>query len=267
VNVDVRGGTGGLTVALGDLGAAAAVLRSEAVAMAHLAARLVAMTAPWDALRLVALRPSPDVLAALGRAEWHLLRAAGPAGAAGREVQLGVLAGAVEGAVRGYQAAEATLTASFSLGRDVVMAAAGAAWPVALAGGLGLGGLSLASGVLGAGDPLFDHPWLVGFASGGLPRLVWGALASDPLALALVSLAALAEGKPWPPRDYESALEVVTALASLAGWLREPVDVRVTPFAGGGGGAPRSVAELVAGQQHLDAPPARVRVVQVPHDE
>lgn len=278
MTIDVQGGSGGLAVALDDLTAAARVLLAEADAMGGLALRLVAM-APSPELVRIALaatlpafgpRHGAEVLRAAAGAEWLLLRAAGPGGAAGRELSLGSLAAVVQASVEGYRSAEAGVSASMSLGRQVVMAAAGAAWPVGLAAALGLGAEAVVGELLGTADPLFEHPWLVDVVSGGLPGLAWGLTLSDPRLLALGAVAALASGRPWPPGDYGSAVGAATGAASLGGLLRESGTVRVTPVpspaasSAPSSAAPKGLASLLRAQDELSAMPARVRVVEIP---
>lgn len=272
----VRGGSGGLSVALADLWAAAGVLRTEAAEVGHVARRLAQMAASWDAVRLVlesalpplALHPPVAAVAALAEVEWRLLRAAGPFGAAGEEAHLLGLAASVAAAVQAYQSAEAAAAATVGLGQDLVMGAAGVAWPLTLVGAVGFGVVTLAGHALGGGDPLFEHPWLVSLASGGVDGLVAGASASDPRVLALVVLASLARGRPWPPQGYEAALEAIAALAAAAGWLREPGRFRVSRVSSEGVLAPKTLAGLMSGQEALgESPPGRVRVVQVPQPD
>ncbi len=276
MGLEVRGGSGGISVALTELWAAAAVLRTEAAGVGHVGRRLLGMAASWDSMRVVLESTLPPVfarrpveaVAALAEAEWRLLRAAGPFGAAGEEAHLVGLAGSVAAAVRAYEAAEATAAAFVGLGQDVVMGAAGVAWPLTLVGALALAGLTAAGQALGAGDPLFEHPWLVSLASGGVDGLVAGASASDPRVLALVVLASLARGRPWPPEGYEAALEAIAALAAAAGWLREPGGFRVSRTTSEGVPAPRTLGGLMAGQEGLgESPGGRVRVVQVPQPD
>jgi hypothetical protein len=274
--LEVRGGSGGLSVALADLWAVAAALRTEAAEVGRVARRLAGMAASWDAVRLVlesalpplAAHPPVTAVAALAEVEWRLLRAAGPSGAAGEEAQLLGLAASVAAAVRAYQSAEAAAAATVRVGQDLVMGAAGVAWPFTLVGAVGLGVATVAGQALGGGDPLFEHPWLVALASGGVDGLVAGASASDPRVLALVVLASLARGRPWPPQGYEAALEALAALAAAAGWLREPGRFRVSRVSSEGVVAPRSLAGLMSGQEGLgESPPGRVRVVQVPQPD
>jgi hypothetical protein len=274
--LEVRGGSGGVSVALADLWAAAGVLRTEAAEVGHVAHRLAHLAASWDAVRLVlesalpplAMHPPVEAVAALAEVEWRLLRAAGLSGAAGEEARLLGLAMSVAAAVRAYESAEAAAATTVGLGQDVVMGVAGMAWPLTLVAAVGFGVVSLAGHALGGDDPLFEHPWLVGLASGGVDGLVAGASASDPRVLALVVLASLARGRPWPPQGYEAALEAIAAFAAAAGWLREPGRFRVSRVSSEGVTAPRTLAGLMSGQEALgESPPGRVRVVQVPQPD
>lgn len=274
--LEVRGGSGGVAVALTELWSAAVVLRAEAEAVGHVARRLVAMAASWDSVRVVLEAALPPVhahapveaVSVLAEVEWRLLRAGGPLGAAREEVHLAALAGSVAAAVRAYEAADATVASSLALGQDLLMGAVGVAWPLSLVAAAGLAGVAVAGRALGGGDPLFDHPWLVSLASGGVDGLVAGVSASDPRILALVVLASVARGRPWPPVGYEAALEAIAAVAAAAGWLREPPGFRVSRTSAEGLVAPKSLAGLVAGQQGLGEPPeGRLRVVQVPQPD
>ena len=160
--VTIRGGAGGLAVALDDLGRAAGVLVSEAVGVAEEGARLaLALPGPEIVLatgaRMLAARAArhPEaallpadpgglaaVVAEVARTEAVAARALGPGGAAGQATALAGLAAAVRGAAAAYRAGEAGAGALVSAAQDLVMGQLGRlvlpAVPALLAGGAAL---------------------------------------------------------------------------------------------------------------------------------
>lgn len=188
-------------------------------------------------------------------------------------VDVGLLGGAVLGAVRAYRAAESTETAALADIQDLVMRGAGVGAPVLLLGIAGVGGLQAAGvDVAGAADhTAFDHPWLVDLVGGGLDGFLTG-LATHRWGALVLGVAAARAGVRWPPETASQATAVLEQVAALAGLLDEDqayessaVDAGV-PVAGEGA---HGVADLVEGEVALgaDDDPGRVRVVEVPQPD
>ncbi|HYN28285.1 MAG TPA: hypothetical protein VES95_00230 [Dermatophilaceae bacterium] len=303
--LDWRGGVGGVSVALDELGRAASVLSAAAGDVLDDVAGLAATTTAavldgvWCDLSSVA----PEVLLGARRVDAAVGRVVGPAGATGAAADLIALAAATVAAAEGYAAADRAVAAAGDAAADGVMALAALGLPLVLAGTVTAAGVRLVSGgvvvtpaeVAALDRAVHEHPWLVDLVAAGAQGFVAGLAALGPGAGWALAVACAADGRPFPPRTDAQAVGVLAAVGALGGRLDEspdgvaavPVVRQVTTVVvgvdggegrdgrdggdgGDGGGAipaPRGVGDLLAGDVALGQAPGRVRVVEVPqHD-
>lgn len=249
---DVRGGAGGLAVSLAELAGGATRLHRVAGDLGDLALGMAGLRLHPGLTLACMLAPEAGlpVLAALDRL-------AGPAGASGSALALSGLARTVLAAADAYAQVE-----------DLV---ARAVDTVELGVGLGIGlsapvvGPVVAAGVAVAGPErvdavLFDHPWIVPGVTDGLEGIVLGLGLSLPVVGAVGVARGVRAGA--VPTTQEGALGVV--LGATSGVVLDESGHRARVVAGAPrrGRAPRTTADLVAG----DGPTSggdRVRVTRV----
>lgn len=287
-DIEVRGGAGGIAVALDDLGLAAGRLRSLAGDVLDLAATLAALGAHPELAPTVVLAPG-ETLAVEG----EILRLAGPSGLLGEAASLRVLAETVELATDLYRAGESGArhlvervdrTAGLALGLavpTVVVPAlttavlGSAAWrspplsPAGTAGFIGqVIGLARAAPVRAGGavdEALFDHPWLIERAAAGAEGVVVGLGLGLPPAGLYLAWASRRAGVAYPPTTQEGAVAVINAAGGGRLLDESAFDVETTPrpVDTTGWRRPGSVADLVGEDASVSGQGA-VRVSGVP---
>lgn len=278
-SITVRGGTGGLTVGLADLTAAASWLR-------RLAGQLLAETTPVSVVPAsptllgteafvtarslvgVDLVGTHRVLSLTSQTATDALACTGVPEA----LALTALAVEVDAAVRLYRAAEATATAVLASLNDQVMAAAGRAAPVLALGAASVAVLAAVTGADVAGrldEAAADHPWLVDLAAGGADGFVTGLAQTDPAVALVLVAAAVRAGVPFPPRDSLDATAILAEVGSALGALDEPSQAVTTEVVSVGvGPGPSGVADLARGEVELGTgADGEVRVIQVPQPD
>jgi hypothetical protein len=269
MGIDVSGGSGGTSVGLEDLLAAAARLHSAGGELGEALARVVAGVVTSGLAQSHPLSP-----ATAAWAEAAIARATGPTGLVSDVAAIESLAELTRGAVAAYRASEAPVTAGLQTAREGVMVLVGQQ----------VAGLVVASMVLeakgvdvGAATDrlLFEVPG-VGDLAGSTAGLTVG-LATNPLTAPLLrpGLAGrddadrgLDGGQAGPD---ELGLRLLADSAGAWGLLddsgRAVVEPEPTP--GPGARAPVDLASLARDQARLsDAEdyPGRVRVVEVPQE-
>jgi PGAP1-like protein len=262
--VAVRGGAGGISVALEALEQATGCLRAAAGSLTEAAERTTRAGVDADLVASELLSPMTAVRAGVAVAV-----AAGPAGVGGEAAQVALLAAAVRAAVIAYRAADEATARSVALAENLVMAVAGSHVPEVAVGVLAL----QAVGVDGAAlldDAAYELPELAELG-GGTEGLVLG-LQSDRRTAPLLAPGLARHAPPGgEPADYEHAVRVLADSASAWGLLsdrgRPRATLEATPRPGAQ--APTSVADLARDQATLAdaaAHPARVRVIEVPQE-
>ncbi len=300
-DLDVSGGTAGVTASLQDLGRAADRLDRSGD------------TVRGDALTGMRLATDPGLLASIAWSPGsglHAVAALGTVGGApGGLLALGlrieVTARSVRAALAAYQLVDATVSralddlrsglaygAGFALGSEApeALAVAGGLFVVGqlhdalpdpledtLDGALRtLGDSEAASGLAGDADELwraglFEFPWVTDLVAGSAPDLMTGFVhGAGPWASWGVSTVAEATGAPWPPRSYEDAVAVIIAGGAIFGDFADgaarPIR-RVSPLPGSR--PPRALPDLFSNNAGLTDASAhsRVRIVQVPQPD
>lgn len=279
-DIEVRGGSFGLSVQLEDLERGAIVLQSVGREVAE-SSVTIGLVAREPALVLAGLVAPVEVAAA----ELAILGCVGVDGAAGAGSRVLATAAATRAAVATYRRGEEAVEGLFDLAATTAGATIGATVvPAAIAVGVGAAlspGTAIALQVpgareaavalgLGAGrqvdEILLDHPWLVPGAADGLDGLVLGAGLGLPALGTWLAWRAGRFGVPYPPRGREDALRVILAATRGAALDESGRDVSVHVHHEGRGQAPVSVWDLVA----ADGPTAggpRVRVTGVPRPD
>ena len=279
-DIGVSGGAGGMSAQLADLDRAGGVLARSGTDVGEVAASVLAVATDPEVVAaaafIVAHDPGEWLSAGerVGGIETRALSAGGPGGAAGEAAGLVALAAALAGTVTAYRAADAAAAQALRTTQDLAMEAAVTLAPVLVAAAA----LDVAvEGPTGAfhrlDRVLFEHPWLVDTAAGGLDVLVTRLGPADPACAIVLGAAAAAAGVPWPPRTEEEAARVLAAVASLGGGLEEDGVWRGVEVPGGvtppdrppGAVAPAGVAGLVTDAVDLEdgTDPERVRVSQL----
>jgi hypothetical protein len=258
----VRGGSGGTTVGLESLDAAAGVLAEVAEQAAVVVWRVAAVATDPDLVAGSVLSPVTGACA-----DAALTAAAGPGGLSGDATALVALSTAVRAAAAAYRHGEAAATRAVERAQDTVMFVVGGLAPELLVGVLTLDALGV--DVAGLLDRLtFEEPAIADLA-GGAEGLVVG-LRSNPLTAPFV---------PAPPRtdeltddqDHEQAVRMLADSAALWGLLSERGRARVTaePTPRAGAVVPRSLADLAADQRNLgdgEDYAGHIRVIEVPQE-
>lgn len=283
--LEVRGGSGGLTVQLTQLERAAGVLQSVGGEVAETAVS-IGLTAAEPSLALAGVVAPVEYAAA----ELAICRCVGTTGAGGIAAEILASAATTRAAVSTYRTGEAAVEALFDGAATAVGtgvgAAIGAAAPAVAVAVVGVG-VALSPGarialqapgarerVLGAGlglgqgadEILFDHPWLVPAAADGLDGLVLGMGVGQPALGTWLSWRSGRFGVPYPPRNREDALGVILAATRGAALDESDQDVSVRVHRESAGRAPANVTDLVAS----DGPTSggsRVRLTGVPRPD
>ena len=269
MGIEVSGGSGGTSVGLEELAAAAGRLAAESEHLVAIGVRSALCAADPDLAVGTQLSPATGVVAAVA-----LARAVGPTGIEGETARLCGLALATKAAVGAYREVEASVTWGVERAQDAIMAELGWHAPEILVGVLALQALGVDVG------PLLDRvayrlPLLANLG-GGAQGLVTG-LAADPLTAPLL-LPGLVEGVAEtlsgeqdfaPPDGDESAVRLVAGSAAVLGLLRDDGAAVTTPETSprAGAAAPHTLADLARDLENLsDAEdyPSRVRVVEIP---
>ncbi len=261
--LQVRGGSGGTTVGLESLDAAAAVLAEVAEDVAVVALRVVGVAIDPDLVAGSVLSPATGA-----RADVALAEVAGPGGLSGDAAALVALSAAVGEASVAYRRGEAAATRAVELAQDTVMFVVGGLAPEIVVGVLALDALGV--DVAGVLDRVaFDEPGIADLA-GGAEGLVLG-LRSHPLTAPFLPAPARTEGL-TDDQDYERAVRALADSAALWGLLSDRGRARVTaePTPRDGARVPRSLEDLAADQRNLgdgEDYAGHVRVIEVPQTQ
>ena len=288
-DIEVRGGAGGIVVALDELGAAAVRLRALAGDVVDLAADLGRIGTHPALVAAAALAPG-----AVLDAELRLAQVVGPSGLVGEASALQLLAEAVERGITLYAAGEsaaqrATEHVDRSLGLALgaalptVVLPSAAAWvlgaavlrspPPLSAGAVGgfvgrlVGAARTAPGEAASrvDSLLHDHPWLLERTAAGAEGVVLGlGLGLAPLGIYLAWVSRR-EGVAYPPTTHAGAVAVLNS-AGLGRALDESgfdVETTARPVDTNGWRRPDSLADLV-GEQSSVSGQGDVRISGVP---
>ena len=269
LGIEVSGGSGGTSVGLDELAAAAGRLACESEQLVAIGVRCALAAVDAELVVGAQLSPATSAVAAVA-----LARAVGPTGIEGETARLAGLAVATRGSVESYREVEDSVARGLERVQDVVMFELGRCAPEVLVGVLTLQALGVDVG------PLLDRvayqvPALANLG-GGAQGLVAG-LASDPLTTPLLVpgvvvtvVEALAGQRGIAPPDGDQvALRVLAGSAGVVGMLRDDGVASTTPEAlpHAGAAAPHTLADLARDLENLsDAEdyPSRVRVTELP---
>lgn len=287
-DIEVRGGAGGIAVALDDLALAASRLRSLAGDVLDLAATLTALGV-HPALAPTAVLAPGETLAVEG----EILRLAGPSGLLGEAASLRTLAETVDLATDLYRAGEAGArhlvervdrATGLALGLAVPTVVLPALTTVVLgaavlrspplspsgtAGFLGhVIGLARAAPRHVGGtvdEALFEHPWLLERAAAGAEGAVVGLGLGLPPGGIYLAWASRQGGVAYPPTTQEGAVAVINAAGGGRFFDESAFDVVTTPrpVDTTGWRRPGSLADLV-GEDAAVSGQGAVRVSGVP---
>lgn len=288
--LDVRGGAGGVAVALDTLETAAERLRLLSAELTDIAGDIASVAAdPFFAVAGV-LAP-----ARTWGCERDLAAAAGPSGALGEALAVHALADATAACVLAYREGEAAAQLAVDEADQALGAAAGRAigplvLPVAGLAGVGWvvakgvqrldadwlrphvhASLGLTRDLQAEAGPLadrlvYEQPWLLEHLVGGAEGLLAGLGEGQPLLGLGLAVAARQAGVPYPPRTHEDAVATITAMGGGAVLDESGFDVTTTPTVV----APTTVRRVPAGLADLvanDSPFSggdRVRVTGLP---
>ncbi|MFV0462644.1 MAG: lipase family protein [Nostocoides sp.] len=279
-SVQVSGGAHGLSVALEEMGDAAAYLRLLGPRLMYECGYLAVIGVHPALLEAQAVAQAKGVLSghpAQGARILQQVLAIGGSGARcsgiAEAASLGYLSLQLAGVVALYRVANKVAEEAVETLRDATMEALSHVAPLLL---LGAGGAAVVAEVTGADlaggldEMLYDQPWLTDVAVGGSDGFIRGLAEADPRGGLVLAAAAVRAGVPFPPQDAQDATAILAEVGQAMGGLEDGIpdqartEVVSTTLAPG----PAGLADLATTEVELGrGPGAEVRIVQVPQSD